>query len=251
MPGDPYTAPPPLRPYPDEVGAQPGRLRIGVTTQAPDESVVTDEACATAARSAAELLATLGHDVTDARPEPWDDPAFNAEFTGHFISAYSVWTATDVDRLGAMAGRAVTEADVEPGTWAIAEAGRQVSGTQYVTAIEHFHATTRRMAAFWEHHDLLLTPTLPEVPPTLGQFGATEDNPLVGLFRSAGVVPFVAPFNVTGQPAISLPLHWTDDGLPVGVQLVAAYGREDLLLRVAAQLEEARPWAHRRPPVHA
>ena len=85
----------------------------------------------------------------------------------------------------------------------------------------------------------------------LGQLGATADNPLAGLFRSASVVPFVAPFNTTGQPAISLPLHWSADGLPIGVQLVAAAGREDLLLQVASQLEQAAPWADRVPPIHA
>jgi amidase len=114
------------------------------------------------------------------------------------------------------------------------------------------------MAQFWTSEDdggagfdLLLTPTMPELPPTLGQFAATPDNPLNGLFRASGLVAFVAPFNVTGQPAMSLPLHWSAGGLPVGVQLVGAYGHEDVLLRVAAQLEAAQPWADRVPPVHA
>ena len=97
----------------------------------------------------------------------------------------------------------------------------------------------------------MLTPTLAEPPPRLGEFDATEDNPLNGMFRAANLVPFVVPFNITGQPAISLPLHETETGLPVGVQLVAATGREDLLIRVAAQLEAAAPWADRVPPVHA
>ncbi|HLX87901.1 MAG TPA: amidase family protein, partial [Acidimicrobiales bacterium] len=99
--------------------------------------------------------------------------------------------------------------------------------------------------------DLLVTPTIPELPPTLGQFGSTPDNPLAGVIRSATVAAFTAPFNVTGQPAASLPMHWSNEGLPVGVQLVAASGREDLLLSVSAQLEQARPWAGRRPPVSA
>ena len=108
------------------------------------------------------------------------------------------------------------------------------------------------MAGWWtEGHDLLLTPTIAEPPPPLGTFDSPPDNPLHGLFRAAELVPFTPPFNVTGQPAISLPLHWNDDGLPIGVQLVAPFGREDLLLRVAAQLEAAQPWADRRPPVHA
>lgn len=251
MPGDPYTAPPPTRPYPEEVGADPGALRIGWTTRPPDPSVITHPECAAATSATATLLTELGHHVSEARPEAWDAPELHATFTGHFLAAYGVWTALEVDRLGEMAGRAVTEADVEPGTWAVADAGRAVTGTQYVAAIEHFHALTRRLATFWETHDLLVTPTLPELPPGLGEFATTVDNPLVGLFRAAPLVSFVAPFNVTGQPAVSLPLHWSAEGLPVGVQLVAAYGREDLLLAVAAQLEQARPWAQRRPPVHA
>jgi amidase len=99
--------------------------------------------------------------------------------------------------------------------------------------------------------DLLLTPTIAEPPPTLGQFDSPADNPLAGLFRAAGLVPFTPPFNVTGQPGISLPLHWNSDGLPIGVQLVAPYGREDMLIQAAGQLEQAQPWADRRPPVSA
>ena len=107
------------------------------------------------------------------------------------------------------------------------------------------------MLGWWaEGFDLLLTPTIPEPPPRLGEFDATPTDPLHGFARGGAFVAFTLPFNVTGQPAISLPLHWSSDGLPIGVQLVAAYGREDVLIRVAAQLEAARPWRDRRPPVH-
>jgi amidase len=111
------------------------------------------------------------------------------------------------------------------------------------------HGATRKVAEWFTDFDLLLTPTLAEPPPLLGEFDSPPDNPLHGLFRAAALVPFTPPFNVTGQPAISLPLHWNDAGLPIGVQLVAPYGREDVLIRVAAQLEQAQPWADRRPPV--
>ena len=108
------------------------------------------------------------------------------------------------------------------------------------------------MAEWYETgFDLLLTPTLAQPPPLIGEFDSPADNPLHGLLRAAELVPFTPPFNVSGQPAISLPLHWNAQGLPIGVQLVAPYGREDVLLRVAAQLEEAAPWAQRRPPVAA
>jgi len=130
--------------------------------------------------------------------------------------------------------------------------GRGVSAAQYIRTIDWLHGYTRRMASWWQSgFDLLLTPTLGEPPPKLGELVPPPDNVLAGMTRSLGLIPFTPPFNITGQPAISLPLHWNGAGLPIGMQLVAAYGREDLLLRVAAQLEQARPWAERRPPVHA
>jgi amidase len=113
-------------------------------------------------------------------------------------------------------------------------------------------ADTRRIAQWWEDgFDLLLTPTLAEPPPLLGQFVSTPDQPLAGARRAEQLIPFTPVFNITGQPAISLPLHWNAGGLPIGVHLVAAYGREDLLIRVASQLEQAHPWANRFPPVYA
>lgn len=258
MPGDPYTAPPPRRPYPHEVGVEPGRLRVGYTTQPADPSVLTTPECVAAVERTAAWLEELGHDVEESRPEVWDDEDVNQRLTGHFLSAFGVWTAVELERLGELVGHELTAADVEPGTWAIAEVGRSVRGVDYLAAMEFFHGLGRLMAHWWDDpadggagHDVLLTPTIPEPPPTLGQFMPTEDNPMVGLFRAAQIVPFVMPFNITGQPAMSLPLHWSDEGLPLGVQLVAAYGREDLLIRLAAQLERAHPWADRRPPVHA
>jgi amidase len=190
--------------------------------------------------------------VSPADHELLDDQAFQAEFTGHFINAFAVWTATELEDLAELSGEPVTDEGVEAGTWALAEMGRNVSGVQFQQALDHFSIFSRRMARWWaDGNDLLLTPTITEPPPTLGQFGATPDNPLNGLFRASPIVQFTVPFNVTGQPAISVPLFWNEAGLPIGVQLVAAYGREDLLVRVAAQLEAAQPWATRIPPVHA
>jgi amidase len=132
-----------------------------------------------------------------------------------------------------------------------------VTGTQYLSGIEGLHAYARRLLSWWAPDgdapgfDLLLTPTIPEPPLVLGQFGPDPANPLVGLLRAAPVVAFTAPFNISGQPAISLPVHSTAEGLPVGVQLAAGAYREDVLLRVAAQLEQAMPWAMRRPGIHA
>jgi amidase len=247
-PGDPYGAPEPARPYRDEVGAEVGSLRIGVMTTSPGGAVAVHPDCATAAESAARLLESLGHAVDVSHPKAMDDP----DYTHHFITFWAAGAAWNLDYWSRRTGEAITADDVEPLTWALAEVGRGSSGADWLSAREWLQANAREVAQWWtEGHDLLLTPTIAEPPPVLGSFDSPPDNPLHGLFRAAEVVPFTPPFNVTGQPAISLPLHWNADGLPIGVQLVAPFGREDLLLRVAAQLEVAQPWADRRPPVHA
>lgn len=246
-PGDPYWAAPPARPFLDEVGADPGRLRIGLTTAAPGGMVTTHADCVEAAESAARLLGSLGHEVEEAGPEGLDDP----DYIPQFLALWSSNVAAGLDAWGAAGGRPIGPDDVEPLTWALAEMGRSFTGPALLTAIGWLQAHSRRMARFWLDHDLWLTPTIAEPPPPLGEFDAPPENPLQGIFRAASVVPFTPPLNVTGQPAISLPLHWNADGLPIGVQLVAAAGREDVLLRVAAQLEEAAPWADRRPPLRA
>ncbi len=252
MPGDPYTAPPPARPYVEELAGPARPLRIGFTTVAPDPSVSTHPDCAAAVAETARRLAGLGHEVDQAHPGAWDDASLQEEVVGSFIQAFGAWTATDLEVLGRLCGSPITEEGVEPGTWAIAEMGRAVTASQYLQALAAIHRYARRLAAWWaDGWDLLLTPTLAEPPPTLGQFASTPDNPLNGLFRGASIVPFCAPFNMSGQPAVSLPVHQSGDGLPIGVQLVAAYGREDHLVGVGAQLEAEVGWSDRVPPIHA
>jgi amidase len=247
-PGDPFTAPDPTGPYLAEVGAEPGSLRIGVMTTAPLGQVVVHPDCVEATQAAGRLLESLGHRVEVSHPKALDDP----DFTGHFITNWAAGAAWNVDYWGRRTGTAVTADDVEPLTWALAELGRSSSAAAWLWAREFLQANSREVASWWtDGFDLLLTPTIAEPPPVLGSFDSPADNPLHGLFRAAEVVPFTPPFNVTGQPAISLPLHWSADGLPIGVQLVAGFGREDVLLRVAAQVEAAQPWSHRRPAVHA
>jgi amidase len=247
--GDPFVAPEPSRPYREEVGAGPGPLRIGVLTDAPGGSVAVHPDCVAAAEAAAALLESLSHHVEVSHPAAMDD----ADYTGHFITNWAAGAAWNLDYWSRRIGRTVVAEDVEPLTWALAEMGRSTTAAQWLEAREWLHLNTRESAAWWDEDgfDLLLTPTLAEPPPPLGTFDSPPDNPLHGLFRAASFVPFTPPINVSGQPAISLPLHWTADGLPIGVQLVAAYGREDVLLRVAAQLESAAPWADRRPPTFA
>jgi amidase len=245
--GDPYWAPPPTRPFVDELGADPGALRIGWTAQPFDGSFATDPQVAAATEATANLLEQLGHRVEQTTLDGLDVAAA----TTHFLTCYSAWVAADLDHLGELVGEPVTAEGVEAGTWATAEGGRAVTATEYLAALDGLHAVTRQAVAWWavEGYDLLLTPTIPELPPTLGQFAPQPDNPLAGLFRSSITAAFAAPFNITGQPAVSLPLHLSEEGLPMGMQFVAAPAREDVLIRLAAQLEAAHPWADRRPGV--
>jgi len=194
-------------------------------------------------------LAALGHRVEQAHPAALAAP----DAIGHFLTGFGAWTARELDHIGTVLGRPVTADDVEAGTWATAELGRGVTAAQYIEAVEGLHRHTRAVVSWWDDDgwDLLLSPTIPEVPPTLGQFASTPENPLAGLVRATPVVAFTAVFNITGQPAVSLPLGESSHGLPVGVQLVSAPAREDVLLRVASQLEAARPWRDRQPPIHA
>ncbi|MFN8026138.1 MAG: amidase [Acidimicrobiia bacterium] len=257
MPGDPYSAPPPARAFATEVGADPGTLRIGFRTTAPAGLAETDPACVAAVEDAAALLESLGHTVEPAAPEALDE----IELLVNFVTVLAVCTAYDLVKLGLVAGRDITADDVEPVTWAQAEQGRAVSGAAFLDACESLRGWTRRMAAWWEPldpgaaaHDLLLTPTMARPPALLGEIRG--DDAEGGILAATPYAAYTVPANVTGQPAMSVPLTWTaaDDGaaaLPVGVQLVAATNREDVLLRVASQLETARPWIGRVPPVHA
>jgi amidase len=242
--GDPYPAPPPSRPFAEEVGADPGRLRIGFRTRRRDGNEAAPE-CVAAVRTAVTLLESLGHDV-----EPVDLPALDdARFEEAISGIFGVFILTDLQRWSRKLGRKLEPSDLEPWNQTMCEMAAAVTGAQYATAIEQAQAYARDLAQWWaDGWDVLVTPQLTCLPPRLGEL-APDNDPLENLARISGMTDFTMPFNVTGQPAISLPLHWSDDGLPVGVQLVGAYGREDVVLRVAGQLEQAQPWADRRPPV--
>jgi len=245
--GDPYSAPPPPRPFASEVGAPPGRLRIGAMLRAPRD-VALHADCRAVVSAAASQLEALGHHVEEAHPPALDE----TEGVRGFVTVVMCATARALDAWSAKIGVPIAKGDVEPLTWALAELGRATSAVQYLAAIEANQAHARRVADWWQRgFDLLLTPSCAAPPPPLGHFAGTPENPLAGYANALPFGVFTSVFNLSGQPAISLPLHQTGDGLPIGVQLVADVGGEGLLLRVAAQLEQAVPWAGRLPPLHA
>ena len=241
--GDTVIAPPPTRPYTDEVGADPGRLRIGLLDHHPRGGPLHDD-CVAAVRSAAELLGSLGHEVEPGFPATLADESF----TSRFMSIWATMMVTGLEAYGKAIGREMTEDEVEPVNWAQAEFAQHMSAVDYaksLAAVAEFRRSTQQWWA--DGWDLVLTPTLGEPPIEIGALDPEPGDPLAGMRRATEFVPFTPPFNTSGQPAINVPLHWNDDGLPIGVQLVAAYGREDVLIRVASQLEAAAPWADRRP----
>jgi amidase len=247
-PGDPYFATPPDRPYAQVAQAPPRPLRIGLMLSSPSPDIALHPECASAARSTAQALQEIGHHVEESHP----DALLDAERLRAFVTVVASSVARALDVIGDKIARPVTAQDVEPLTWILADMGRQCSAPQYLAAVDYVHAFGRRVAAWWaDGFDLLLTPTTAEPPPLLGTFDAPEGAPLQGFVRAAPFGVFTSAFNMTGQPAISLPMHWTPAGLPVGAHLVAPYGREDLLLQVATQLEQARPWRGRQPAVFA
>jgi len=243
--GDPYWAPPPERPFVEEVGADPGHLRIAFTTDG-GGSVAVHRDCVAAVMDAAALCAGLGHDVVEA------SPALDQErITQSVIGLIAASSTAQVDYWAHRVGRTPTEELLEPYTWALYQAGQQRLAYEYILGVQDLQRLSRDIARFFLDYDVWLTPTLAEPPPALGSFDPTPGNPLQGLFRSAAFMPFTPICNITGQPAMSVPLYWNDEGLPVGAHFAGRFGDEATLFRLAAQLEQARPWADRRPPISA
>ncbi|MFQ5924455.1 MAG: amidase [Dehalococcoidia bacterium] len=241
--GDPYRAPPPPRPFLQEVGADPGRLRIAYTAEAATVAPVHAD-CVSAVRDAAKLCADLGHEVVEAAPAYPGDLVIQA-----FITLWSAGCAWIIDGMALQTGRTPTPDQFEPLTWALYQMGRQQSASAYLLAVTALQGVARDVARFFVNYDVWLTPTLAEPPVPLGTFDSPPENPLQGLLRAAAFVPFTPICNVTGQPAMSVPLFWNADGLPLGTHFIGRFGDEATLFRLGAQLEAARPWTQRRPPL--
>ena len=239
--GDPYFAPPPVRSFLEEVGRDPGRLRIALQTQTFNGAAV-DPDCAAAARDAAELCRSLGHEVEERELAVDRDALSNA--TGVIITANL--RATLLER-GEQLGRSYTGDDVEPLTFLMAEGAKPREAADYARAIRTIHAVGRQVAAFLERLDALLTPTMATPPLPLGRLSLSRGD-LPGLLADLSrTVGFTQLFNASGHPAMSVPLFWNGAGLPIGVQFAGRFGDEATLFRLAAQLESARPWFLRRP----
>jgi amidase len=232
-PGDPWWAPPPERPFSREAEAAPALLRVGVTSTPPIETPVDPE-CVAALGSAAELLAELGHDVVETTP-PWREPDLFRTFITVWQTGPALHPIEDLSL-------------VTPLNRELIESARRTSAAEYALAVAQLQAVARRIVSFWNEVDVLVTPTLALQPVPIGWQegvpGAVEQ-----LLRNTEFTPFTAVANLTGLPAISVPLHWSERGVPIGVQAIGPPAGDALLIRLAAQLEGARPWAQRRPPI--
>ncbi len=244
-PGDPYTAPKPERPFLAEVGADPGPLRIGWSAT-PSIDTPVDRDCVVAVEAAASLLSSLGHRVEEARP------TFDGEvLVGPLLTVWAVSNADDAAYCERVLGRALEPDELEETTWELVEYGRSRTASDLMGAVASFGAACRSIGPFFEQYDIWLTPTLARRPEPLGVLNRSRGGALAWQRMDSEFNPWNAVANITGQPAMSLPLHWTDDGLPIGVLATGRYADEATLYRLAGQLEAARPWAHRLPPVHA
>jgi len=239
--GDPYMAPPPERPFADEVGRDPGRLRIGFIRTSPTGTTVHPD-CVTAVMRAAELLESLGHHVEEKMPAI-DGPGLARAFVGMWGGCIGA----SVAELAAASGVKPGPDTLEPLTLALYQMADTTSSKTHLASLAYVQQMARSFAAYFEDHDVLLSPTNGEPPLPLGTLDSTPGNPIAGLIRAGVFVPFTPIANLTGQPAMSVPLDEVN-GLPIGVQFIGRYGDEATLFRLAAQLETARPWSRRRPP---
>lgn len=241
--GDTVIAPGPSQPYAAELNGAVAPLKIGLLDTAPLGGPLDDE-CITAVRNTASALESLGHHVDVSHPASMN----NTDLTDRFLAMWFAGRGQGLANMGRAIGRELTEADVEPHNWIMAEQAKAMSAADYSDALAAVAQYRRETQQWWaDGFDLLLTPTLAALPPAIGELTSSADDPMGGVMKAIGLCPFTPPFNTTGQPAISLPLHWSESGLPVGVQLVSAYGRDDLLISIAAQLEQVLPWSDRHP----
>jgi amidase len=241
--GDPYSAPPPAGPFLEEMRKQPGRLHIGFSTTAPSGIDVHAE-CVAAVRDAAALCGDLGHVVEEASPEI--DAGRLAQALGVMFAAGTAWSIDDWAR---RTNQEITPGQFEPGTWALAERGWRTTSAGYLIAVQDVQRISRDIARFFTRFDAWLTPTMATPPLSPGSFHPSAEEPRRARENLARYMDFAQIANATGQPAMSVPLYQTAGGIPIGTQFVGRFGDEAMLFRLAAQLETARPWTDRWPPM--
>src|SRR5215217_3247927 len=239
--GDSTWAPRPVEPYATSVRRDPGRLRVAMTAENA-LGVDVDPECVRGMHVAGELLASLGHDVEHASPaQPGGDAL------GLFLQAFGPAVSLGIGYGELLAGRPPEADEIEPLSRAVYERSQNLSAVGYLGATAQLQALARGLVAFFAEYDLLLTPALAERPLAIGDCNGVGEHPMADLERSGRFTPFTSLYNVTGQPAISVPIGFGEDGLPTNVQIVGKPLGEDTLLQIAAQIETARPWAHQRP----
>jgi amidase len=249
--GDPYCAPPAVRPFLEETRTAPGRLKIGFLTRVPDgwnEETELHTDCLDAVKDAARLCEDLGHAVEEVKPATLSFP----DLPGPFFKVFSCYVGHAFAYWNRVLGKTIRQDEVEPGTWDVYQGSLRTTGGEYLAAWEYLQLFSRKVAR-WYHegrYDALLTPTM-RIPPTrLGAFDSTPENPSGWISIALSFVAFTRTANITGQPAMSVPLFWNKHDVPIGVQFAGRTGDEATLFRLAAQLEEARPWAGRLPRIH-
>ena len=252
VPGDPYFAPPPERSFLEETRRSPGRLKIACLTRVPDgwnEETELHPDCTAAVQDAARLCESLGHAVEEADPEALAWP----ELPRLFLIVFESFVGHAVAYWERVLGKTATREDLEPVTWDLYQESKRITSADYLVAWEELQRFSRKVACWYEEGgwDLLLSPTMRIPPVPLGSFDAAPDDPGRSIRIALSFVAFTRTQNITGEPAMSVPLYWNRDNIPIGVQFAARYGGEATLFRLAAQLEKARPWADQRPPVHA
>jgi amidase len=243
-PGDATWAPPPAGPFSAAAAREPSSLRIAATTLPPIPDAVVDPVCSGAVAEAAELLRSLGHEVDEVTP-PWQIEGLSELFG----AVFSVHISLSIAYSGMVGGHEPTAEDMEPMSWAIFSMVKTLGAVENMAAVVQLQSHTRKLVSFLEPYDALLTPALAERPLPLGTLDTAAPEPMSTFTRSGLFTPFTPVFNASGQPGISLPLYEGEDGLPLAVQIVGRPAGEGALLALAAQLEEARPWAQRRAPM--
>lgn len=241
--GDPFAAPPVARPYAEEITMAPGKLRIAYSATDPDGKAIHAD-CAKGVEATAKLLADLGHEVTDARP-----PLAPGEAAAYFLPMWAAYLAWDIDAEAERRGRPPKDDELQGLTWGFYEIGKTITASQFLDLRTKAQAMSRRVAQFMQSYDVLLTPTLALPPIKNGIIDLNERDAMTGFAPLVDYVPFTPLHNLTGQPAISLPLHWSSEGLPIGMMFASRFGDEATLFRLAAQLEAAQPWANKHPKI--